>query len=79
MEQKKVLKTLSLKKETLLSLQEKQMQSVLGGAALYTSGETSGCPSSDCNGTCCKKSCSGGGTSPTTPQPPSPAPVSVAS
>lgn len=61
MEAKKILKPLSLKKETLLSLQEKQMQSVLGGEALYTSGETAGCPSSDCNGTCCKKSCKGGG------------------
>ena len=54
----KKMKVLSLKKETLLSLQEKQMQSLVGGAALfYTSGETSGCPSADCNGTCCKKSC----------------------
>jgi len=59
MEKKPNLKKLSLNKETLISLQDKQMQAVLGGAAemLYTSGETSSCPSADCNDTCCKKSC----------------------
>jgi natural product precursor len=49
---------LFLNKETLVSLQEKQMKAVLGGeAALYSSGETSGCPSADCNDSCCKRSC----------------------
>lgn len=59
MEKKPNLKKLSLSKETLISLQDKQMQAVLGGVAeqFYSSGETSGCPTSDCNDTCCKKSC----------------------
>lgn len=52
-------KKLSLNKETLINLQDKQLQAVLGGVAeaFYSNGETSGCPSSDCNDTCCKKSC----------------------
>ncbi|MDY0905135.1 class I lanthipeptide [Pedobacter sp. CFBP9032] len=52
------LKKLSLNKETLVSLQDRQMQAVLGGQAqFYSSGDTSGCPSADCNDSCCKKSC----------------------
>jgi hypothetical protein len=59
MEKKPNLKKLSLNKETLISLQEKQMKAVLGGVAeqLYSNGETSSCPSADCSDTCCKKSC----------------------
>ncbi len=58
MEKKPNLKRLSLNKETLISLQDKQMQAVLGGeAALYSTGETSSCPTADCNDSCCKKSC----------------------
>ncbi|WP_343690727.1 class I lanthipeptide [Chitinophaga sp.] len=56
--EKKQFKKLALKKETLISLQEKQMKAILGGEEMfYTSGETSGCASSDCNDSCCKKSC----------------------
>lgn len=59
MEKKHVVKKLSLSKETLISLQDKQMKAVIGGleAVLWTSGETSGCPTADCNDSCCKKSC----------------------
>jgi hypothetical protein len=52
------LKKLSLNKETLISLQDKQMKAVLGGEAmLYSRGESSSCPSADCHDSCCKKSC----------------------
>lgn len=49
---------LKLNRETLVSLQERQMSAILGGAAaMWSKGETAGCPSSDCNDSCCKKSC----------------------
>lgn len=48
---------LSLNKELLISLQEKQMKSLIGGEMLYTEGHTSSCHSSDCNDSCCRKSC----------------------
>ena len=58
MQKEPKLKRLSLNKETLISLQDKQMKAVLGGeAVLYTSGESSSCPSADCQDSCCKKSC----------------------
>jgi natural product precursor len=38
----KKIKKLSLNKETLVSLQERQMQSLIGGAALMSDGPSSG-------------------------------------
>ncbi len=59
------LKKLSLNKEILISLQDKQMKAVLGGEAMlysFGSGESSAysCPQ-DCpqEPSCCKKTCKG--------------------